>query len=330
MFESRSIHHLAFVSRQLSYLLQDHELEPALAKLSEAAPAHYADDIERLRAVLSSSTPLRPELGATPYQTMTDLLPFVGAQRATFFRHFVDYIEQSRATFQTYWAGVLGLMWYLLATSAVALVVMINFSLYVMPGFTGVFEGFGERLPRLTAAVFGVSGSGILGLLAFLVLMIASFALFAFMFRRSIQRLTPLPSVPQWTPLLGPLARTYNLGLFMNFVRILRACDVEPVRAVSAATRVTNQGHDLTYNALRDSNRFDGVNTLGELAVAARVDNFDKELEHQCDQHISELVSALVRLRDRVSIVLKIALFVFVGTLVVAMYLPIFRLGTVI
>lgn len=331
MFNSKSTDHLGFVSRQLSSLLADEQLEPALQRLAEASPPQYSQDIEYLRGLLAGSSEGGPSLGPNPYRAMAALLPSVSGQKNTFFREFVAYVQQSKVVFETYWAGVVGLVWYLAAVSAVALVVATVFGTFVIPSFESMFSQFGAPLPELTQAVFAFGGLGI-PLFAFvLALVVGLVVFFVAQFHRRIQQLSPLPRWPSWAPIVGKIAESFNLGLFLNYTRILRECDVDPEQAVANAASAANQPEGLTFDALGNGDgNFAQLPVLTELGIAAKLGNFDAEIIHQCDEHIGNMALALVEARDRFSLILKIALYLFVATLVVAMYLPIFKMGSVI
>jgi hypothetical protein len=117
----------------------------------------------------------------------------------------------------------------------------------------------------------------------------------------------------------------------LNYTRILRQSGVEPRQAVANAAAAANQPDELSYDLLdRGDTSFAQLPELTELGVAAQLGYFDAELLHQCDQHVGNMSLVLVEARDRFSLILKFALYLFIATLVVAMYLPIFKMGSVI
>ena len=331
MFSSKSTDHLAFVSRQLSNLLSDEQLESALKRLADASPEQYADDIEYMRNLLNGSADNGPTLGPNPYMTLAKLLPAVTGSKNGFFRSFVEYVQQSKVVFETYWAGVVGMMWYLAALSVVALIVAMTFGVFVVPSFNNMFSQFGAPMPELTTAVFAFGGAGIPLFAIVLTVVVALVVWFVVLFHGRIQRLSPLPRWPKWAPIVGGIAESYNLGLFLNFARILVESGVEAARAVDEAAKAANQSADLSFESLAvNGGSFDQGSVLTELGVAANLGYFNDEIAFQCDQHISRMSLALVEARDRFSLILKFVMYLFVGTLVVAMYLPIFKMGSVI
>lgn len=329
MFSSESTERLAFISRQLSYLLAEQQLEPALKRLSEASPPQYSQDIEYLRRLLAGLPEDGRTPGPNPYRAMAKLLPAVPASKGAFFREFVEYVQENKIVFATYWAGVVSLIGYLAAVSLVALVVAIVFGVFVMPTFDDMFRSHGSALPEFTQAVLAFGEAGIPLFAAMLALVAGLVAFFATQFHRRIRQLRPLPRWPTWAPVIGKLAGLYNLGLFLNYARMLGRSGTDKDRAVREAAAAANQTGSLSYESLSEGD-FAQTSVLAELGVAARLGHFDSEINYQCEQHLGQLSLALVEARDKFSLILKTALYVFVAALLVAMYLPIFKMGSVI
>lgn len=331
MFSSKSTDNLAFVSRQLANLMDDKSVDEALDRLSDASPEEYSSDIAYFKGLLEGTEVSRPGLGPNPYEALARLMPSATSARDTLFREFVAYVQQSKIIFETYWAGVVGLVWYLAAVSAVALVVGFVFSTSVVPAFGAMFNDFGKALPDYTQAVFNFGNVGIPTFAVVLAMTVGVVVYFVSIFHKRIQQMAPLPRWPKWAPILGRIAETYNLGLFLNYASILRKCGVDPAVAINDAAAASNQSEDLSLDSLANSTQVHGQSlALTELGIAARLGNLDSELSHQCEQHVSNLTLALVEARDRFSLVLKIVLYLFVAALIIAMYLPIFKLGSVV
>ena len=319
------------MSRQLADLMKDKSVDDALDHLSEASPDEYASDVSYFKGLLDGSGKSGPRLGPNPYAALAKLLPSANSARDTLFREFEAYLHRSKIVFETYWAGVIGLVWYLAAVSGVALVCGFVFSTSVIPTFSAMFSSFGEALPDYTQAVFDFGGIGIPTFAVVLAITVLLVVYFVSLFHRRIQQMAPLPRWPKWVPILGRIAETYNLGLFLNYANILRRCGVDAPVALADAAAASNQAADLSLETLiNDVQAHRQSQALTELGIAARLGNLDSELSYQCDQHVSNLTVALVEARDRFSLALKIALYLFVAALIIAMYLPIFKLGSVI
>lgn len=331
MFESRATRNLFFVSRQLASVAKKASLEQAFETVEDATPTRYAGDIERCRELLLGDGGAAQPLGLHPLTSLSGLIRAFPEKREPIFAGFVDYIDQSRAVFQSFWVGIVGLFVYLVFLTAVALIVTAVYSAYVYPTFQSNALGWGARLPPFTLAVLGTFNIGPFAALLVFFIILAGAAVGAITVYRRIQQLRALPSVPHWVPVAGPLVDCFNLDLFMNFTRILREADVSPSECVSVAAALTglDVAAQLDGLALVRTGRTSDV-SLNELGIAERLGGFDRELSIQCDQHVAELISTLSRIRDRVALFLKVVLFSIVSLLVTAMYLPIFKMGSVL
>jgi type IV pilus assembly protein PilC len=255
----------------------------------------------------------------------------VQGSKDVLFRKFVDYVQQNKVVFETYWTGIVGLMFYLAALSTIAVVVSVIFAAHVMPSFSAMFSGFGATLPDFTQRVFAFSAVGLPIVVVILVTIVSLSAWFVTAFYRRIQRFEPLRRWPAWLPVAGRISATYNFGLFINFAHILLQCGVSAERAIKVAANLSNQAPDFDHEKLiRSGSPFGDMPAIEQLAIAARLGQIDRELAYQCEQHVATLSTALIGVRERFSIVLKLVLYFFIATLIVAMYLPIFKMGSVI
>ncbi|MEO0972694.1 MAG: hypothetical protein AAFX85_06320, partial [Pseudomonadota bacterium] len=146
-------------------------------------------------------------------------------------------------------------------------------------------------------------------------------------FYRRSQQLRPMPHLPPWIPGAARLCRTYNHGLLLNFARLLCESGLGGEDALARAAPLSGQRPDekAPLGALDADD-----DSVAQLAIAERLGTVGTELRAQCEEHVGRLSMALLSTRERVSLVLKIALFLYVGTLTVAMYLPIFKSSSVI
>lgn len=321
---------LAFLSRQLLALLDEGGAERAFERLRDAAGAEYATDIDRLQRLFGSRPgETEPEPGR--YHALAALLEEAPAAAGQLVKLFVEYAQRGGILYRIYWAGIVGQLSYLGTLCVLVLVIAATFTLYVLPSFRQMFDRFGGQLPEFTAAVLASAGTG-LPLLVLLVLgVLVLAAIFALVFRRCIRTLSPLPRIPRRVPLGGEVAETYNRSLFLNFARILLECGTPAERAVAAAARLANQHPSLDYAALEASTGAAALDaTLRDLGVAARVGNLRPEVAARCEIQEAELARVLATSRNRFSLGTSIVVGLLVAVVVIAMYLPIFRMGSVI
>ncbi|MEO0997474.1 MAG: hypothetical protein AAFX58_08145 [Pseudomonadota bacterium] len=325
MFSSRTTDHLTFVSRQLAGLMEGRDIETALAELTRACPPAYADDVAYLRSLLTAESAATPGPGPGPFAVLQRLLPKTGRSVGVFFSGFVDYLNQSRVVFSTYWVGIVGLVWYFVAIAALAAVLSVVFSVSIAPAFAELYEGHRQPLPTLTADLLQPAIAGLPIATLLFTALVTLLVWFVARFHRRVQQCAPMPARWQSVPLIGRLVEAYNLGLYLNLFRLLRLSGLAPEQAMAeAAGAVEQPGLAAATGGSGDHSEFPA---LAELSIAAGLGNLDAELKHQCEQHIDTLALLLVSVRDRIALVLKLIVYAFVATLVVAMYLPIFKLG---
>jgi len=330
MFSSRATEHIAFLSRQLARIPDEADTSAELAKLRSACPEQYHAEIAYLEGLLDGRSGEGPGLGRHPYRILGRLIDEAPRGKNVLLKGFVEYLRQSKIAYETYWAGVVGMVWYLATLAVVLLVVSVIFSTSTIPAFHQLFTDFGAELPLLTSAVFKLGGIWVPAVTVAVVLLVGAIAWFATTFHRRIQRIEPLPKWPAWLPLAGTVSSYYNLGLLLNYARLLIDAGATPEHAIRVAAREAKQPD---FSLDRQSGSVGDIRedqALTELAIAAKLGTLKDEIAFQCEEHLGNLSLVLVDARDRFSLLLKVTIYSFVALLVIAMYLPIFKLGSVI
>ncbi len=331
MFTAKYADRLGFVSRQLAGQLPARDLETALKTLEQTLPQEYAADVQTLRSVLKTGGEAVGSRYLGPWHALRRMIAAVPDKRAELFARFHEYLGQNQVLISTYWAGVVSIFSYLAAISSVALVVAYIFATKVIPSFAEFFGSFRAELPFLTRAVFEIGSATILigGLVLLAVVAAAGWATLTLNSR--IRYLEPLPNWPGWVPLISGVSESYNNGLFINIARILRESGAPIDDAIDIASLAANKPHGFTLDGIvANPEELPDNSVLHELAYAKKLGTFDSELQFQCDRHLEQMTFVLANARDRIALLVKTVLFVFVATLVVAMYLPIFKMGSVI
>lgn len=331
MAAERATDSFALLARQLARLLESHDMHTSFERLRDAAGSHRRADVDSLQQLLTTPESFEARAKKTPWRALAALLPEAHDSEARLVQVFVDYVERHAALYRTYWAGIAGQLSYLVVLLALVLVITGIFGFYVLPGFEQMFARSGATLPALTRAVFAATDAGYPLLAIAALLVIAAAIWFAIVFRRRVRSLSPLPGIPGRVPLAGAVAETYNTGLFLNFTKMLLDCGVSVDQALAAAAQHANRKPVLDAEALRALDKAPtGNRVLGELAIAARLGQLQPEIDSQCERHEADLAAALVAARDRFSLGTSIVVGLLVGLIVIAMYLPIFRMGAVI
>jgi type IV pilus assembly protein PilC len=235
-------------------------------------------------------------------------------------------------------------MFYPIAVIVVAIVVTFIIMIFVIPAFKQVFSSFGANLPFLTLAVMAMSDFVVAWW--YLIFMAIGGAVFAFgfaysrspAFRYTIQRLSLK------IPVIGGILEKAVVARWTRTLQTMFAAGVPLVEGLDAVAgaagnavyaqatrRIQTEvatGVSLT-NAMTNVNLFPSMvlqmTQIGE--ESGSLDNMLGKIADFYEREVDDAVAALSSLLEPIIIVF---LGVVIGGLVVAMYLPIFKLGSVV
>lgn len=316
---------LAVLGRMLARL-QRNDPEHAIARLSEATPESLHGHIAELQALssgvgLQDVTHLR---AGHPHAGLARLLArarAAGAEAMASLVAFEDTRWRLSPTLDGTRAEMKAITSYLAALSAVAAMVLVIAAIFLMPGFAEMFGSFGSGLPALTRLVFGYGGLfGYLGILIMAVT-VGTLLLFAFDLDRASRSMISCP--PRWrrVPLIKRLVATHDNMVMLVYARALSAGGLDAKQATAIARDLVSPA------AQQDHAR---LNSAAALDLAERLGQFDAELDFQ---FAVEFDTAALRFHADAAViaaVAKVLIYVFVGLLVIAIYLPIFAMGTLV
>jgi type IV pilus assembly protein PilC len=235
-------------------------------------------------------------------------------------------------------------LFYPITVLVVALVVTWIIMVFVIPSFKSVFASFGANLPWLTLVVIAISDFFVAWWWAIFLSMVAAFIAIRLAFKRSeaVQYLVHKYSLK--IPIVGTILEKATIARWTRTLQTMFAAGVPLVESldavggasgnkvyIAATKRIqtdVSTGTSLT-NAMSAVNLFPSMviqmTQIGE--ESGSLDNMLGKIADFYEREVDDAVAALSSLLEPVMIVF---LGVFVGGLVVAMYLPIFKLGAVI
>lgn len=213
----------------------------------------------------------------------------------------------------------------------------------VVPMFADVFKRFGKDLPPLTKAVVAASHHG--GLIVILLLAVIVVGVIIGVLRRRF------PSVDLATvrvlyrlPFIGPLVKEGHTARTCQAMAMLLAADVPLTEALALAADMS--GSSLFRNglrtsgsavvrgvplheALKDTRLFD-TSSIALIKVGEEVNRLDRMFLRMADRARSALEQRATVMTSILEPTLILLVAVFVGIVLVAMYLPLFRLGSML
>ena len=226
----------------------------------------------------------------------------------------------------------------------VATIVTLLLLLFVIPQFEVLFQGVGADLPSLTRFIVDLSEWMQEWWWVFLIGIIGTAFGFMFMYKRSEKMQFTLDRLLLKAPIFGPILRKSALARFARTLAIIFSAGVPLVDGMrTVATATGNRVYTLGVMNIRNE-----ISTGKSLALSMEETKLfpnmmlqmvssgeeSGELEVMLDKvadffesEVDDAVDALASIMEPVMIVL---LGGIIGTMVLAMYMPIFKLGNAI
>jgi len=235
-------------------------------------------------------------------------------------------------------------LYYPIAVLVIAFIVVAVIMLFVVPAFKSVFASFGADLPGPTLVVMAISDIfvsywylifGAIGL---------TFYFFMQAWRRSPWMQIVMDRLLLKMPIFGAVIRKATVARWLRTLATMFAAGVPLVEALDsvggaagnhvylAATRKIQQevasGTNLTF-AMQNANVFPNM-VLQMASIGEESGSLDSMLGKAADIYEREVDEAVESLASLMEPLIMVVLGTIIGGLVVAMYLPIFKLGQVV
>jgi type IV pilus assembly protein PilC len=235
-------------------------------------------------------------------------------------------------------------LFYPAAVLAVAIVVTIILLIFVIPQFESLFKGFGADLPAFTLMVINLSrfvqANGL-----YIAAVIAAAVWVFFYFKKRSKRMREfLDRAALKMPIIGPILNKAAIARFARTLSTMFAAGVPLVEALESVAGAT--GNIIYENAvmrMRDEvatgQRLQRAMETTELfpnmvvqmiAVGEESGSLDTMAGKVATFYEAEVDNAVDAMSSLLEPLIMVILGVLVGGLVIAMYLPIFKLGSVV
>ena len=289
-------------------------------------------------ATFSASLKRHPQIFSTLYTNMVEAGE-AGGILDTILNRLAAYIEKA----MTLKKRIKTAMFYPSTIVTVAVVVVIFLLIYVIPTFEQLFEGFGATLPLPTVIVLEASRIVRAYVLVMLAGLVAAVVGLRFYYRTPGGKMA-IDKLLLRLPVVGSLIRkvavakfTRTLGtLISSGVSILEGLDITArtagnkvvEEAVLKARTTIAQGKTIA-EPLQASGVFP-LMVVQMIAVGEQTGALDRMLNKIADFYDEEVDVAVAGLTALLEPLLVIFLGVIIGGVVIAMYLPIFKLISVV
>ena len=235
-------------------------------------------------------------------------------------------------------------LFYPAAVLVVAVVVTVILLIFVIPQFESLFKGFGADLPAFTRMVIGMSRwMQDKGWMLLIIVVAAVFA-FSYFYKRSRPLRQFLDKTSLQIPVIGPILRKAAIARYARTLSTMFAAGVplvEAMKSVAGATgNIIYQDAVLAMRdeiatgmrmqrAMENTGLFPNM-VVQMIAVGEESGSLDEMAGKVADFYESDVDAAVDALSSLLEPLIMVILGVLVGGMVVAMYLPIFKLGSVV
>lgn len=232
---------------------------------------------------------------------------------------------------------------YPLSILAVAFVITAVIMIFVVPAFKDVFKSFGADLPAPTLAVIAISDNFVKYWYIIFGTLFGSIYFFFQAWRRSLAMQRRMDRILLQAPIFGAIIRKASIARWTRTLATMFAAGVPLVESLDSVggaagnavyldatmkiqTEVTT-GTSLTV-AMQNSNVFPTMVTQ-MVAIGEESGALDSMLSKIADFYEAEVDEAVAALSSLMEPLIMVILGTLIGGLVVALYMPIFKLGAV-
>jgi type IV pilus assembly protein PilC len=235
-------------------------------------------------------------------------------------------------------------LFYPAAVLAVAVIVTVILLLFVIPQFESLFQGFGADLPAFTQFVVDMSrGLQKSGWLYGLILA-AVVVTFAYFYKRSRPMRQIIDKMSLQIPVIGPILRKSAIARYARTLATMFAAGVPLVEAMKSVAGATGnivyqdavlRMKDEISTGMRMQRSMENTGLFPNMvvqmiAVGEESGSLDEMAAKVADFYEADVDAAVDALSSLLEPMIMVILGTLVGGMVVAMYLPIFKLGAVV
>lgn len=237
-----------------------------------------------------------------------------------------------------------GALFYPVSIIAVAFIITAVIMIFVIPAFKELFSSFGADLPGPTLVIMAISDFVVAWWWAIFGIVGGGLYSFFYVWKRSKIMQSRMDRLMLKLPIFGELIRKASIARWSRTLATMFAAGVPLVEAfdsvagaagnavyfdaTKAIQRQVTTGTSLTV-AMQDTNVFPSM-VLQMVAIGEESGSLDGMLAKVADFYEAEVDDAVAALSSLMEPVIMVVLGVLIGGMVVAMYLPIFKMGQVV
>ena len=235
-------------------------------------------------------------------------------------------------------------LFYPISIIVVAFIITAVIMIFVIPAFKELFSSFGADLPAPTLVIMAISEFFVSYWWAILGIVVGGLYTFFYFWKRSkkMQRFMDILSLK--LPIFGDIIRKATIARWTRTLSTMFAAGVPLVEAFNsvagaagnalyfdatkAIQREVSQGSTLV-SAMQNTNLFPSM-VIQMVSIGEEAGSLDGMLSKVADFYEAEVDDAVEALSSLMEPIIMAVLGVLIGGMVIAMYLPIFKMGSVV
>jgi type IV pilus assembly protein PilC len=293
--------------------------------------------VDKIRAEVESGSSLHEALEEYPVQFDALYTNLVKAgESAGVLDAVLDNIATHKERIESIKGKIRKALYYPAAVIAVAVIVSSILLIYVIPQFESIFKSFGSDLPAFTRMVVSASHfmqqNGIYVLAA----LIGSIVGIIMVKKRSSRFAHFIDRTALKLPIVGGILEQAAIARFCRTLAVTFAAGVPLVDALNIVSGATgNRVYDLAASRIRLQMPMQQTGVFPQMviqmaAIGEESGSLDEMLIKVAEAYEEEVNNAVDALSSLLEPLIIVFVGIVVGTMVIAMYLPIFKMAAVI
>lgn len=235
-------------------------------------------------------------------------------------------------------------LFYPISIIVVAFIITAVIMIFVIPAFKSLFEGFGAELPAPTLIVMTISDFFVDYWWAIFSILGGSIYTFFYVWKRSIPMQRIMDRLVLKVPIFGEVIRKAAIARWSRTLSTMFAAGVPLVESLDSVAGAA--GNYIYYEATKEiqlevstgnSLMSSMANTavfpnmvIQMVAIGEEAGSLDSMLSKIADFYEAEVDDAVAALSSLMEPMIMVVLGTLIGGMVIAMYLPIFKMGMVV
>jgi len=256
----------------------------------------------------------------------------------------LDRLATYKEKIQAIKAKIKSALFYPVSIIAVAVIITAVIMIFVIPAFKELFSSFGADLPAPTLLIMAISDFFVAWWWAIFGIIGGGLYAFFYFWKRSKKMQGVMDRLMLRLPIFGELIRKASIARWSRTLSTMFAAGVPLVEAfdsvagaagnavyfdaTKAIQREVTTGNSLTV-AMQDTQVFPSM-VLQMVAIGEEAGSLDAMLSKVADFYEEEVDNAVEALSSLMEPIIMVVLGTLIGGMVVAMYLPIFKMGQVV